>query len=102
MHEDFQVMAEQVELSTRSSAVPNRKLIFLSCASPDRGTAERLAGEIEATGIPCWMAPRDVPGALLPNSSIPRVRRFSFERDGQHVYRVLLRGSAEIALAIND
>jgi hypothetical protein len=54
-------MPDQVESESRGGSPLNRKLIFLSYASPDRGAAERLAGEIEAVGISCWMAPRDVP-----------------------------------------
>lgn len=27
----------------------------------DREVAEKICGHIEATGIPCWMAPRDIP-----------------------------------------
>lgn len=38
-----------------------RKLIFVSYASQDREAAERLTKEVEDRGMPCWLAPRDVP-----------------------------------------
>jgi hypothetical protein len=39
----------------------NRRLVFISYSSRDREPAERLVAEIESIGIPCWMAPRDIP-----------------------------------------
>lgn len=36
-------------------------LVFVSYASPDLEPAERVRDDLEADGIPCWMAPRDVP-----------------------------------------
>lgn len=35
--------------------------IFLSYASEDRAVAERICQGLEASGITCWMAPRDIP-----------------------------------------
>jgi hypothetical protein len=37
-----------------------RKAVFLSHSSADRGMAERMCARLEARGIACWMAPRDV------------------------------------------
>lgn len=38
--------------------------VFLSYASPDRAIAETVCAALEAGGIPCWMAPRNI----LPGS----------------------------------
>ncbi|MEO3473236.1 toll/interleukin-1 receptor domain-containing protein [Roseomonas sp. CAU 1739] len=35
--------------------------VFLSYASPDRAAAEAICAALEARGIRCWVAPRDVP-----------------------------------------
>ncbi|MBR0652558.1 toll/interleukin-1 receptor domain-containing protein [Roseomonas terrae] len=35
--------------------------VFLSYASTDRGAAEAICAALEARGIRCWVAPRDVP-----------------------------------------
>jgi hypothetical protein len=35
--------------------------VFLSYASADRAAAEAICAALEARGIACWMAPRDVP-----------------------------------------
>jgi hypothetical protein len=37
------------------------KLVFVSYASADQTMATALVEEVERRGIPCWMAPRDVP-----------------------------------------
>jgi TIR domain len=34
--------------------------IFISYASQDAAVAERLCAALEASGLPCWIAPRDV------------------------------------------
>ncbi|MEI6787342.1 MAG: TIR domain-containing protein [bacterium] len=36
------------------------KLVFISYASPDRKTADRLRELLESEGIHCWMAPHDI------------------------------------------
>ena len=41
---------------------PTGKLVFISYASPDRAIADRVVTELEMNGMPCWIAPRDVPG----------------------------------------
>jgi hypothetical protein len=38
-----------------------RRTVFVSYASPDRVAAERLVESLEGAGIPCWIAPRNVP-----------------------------------------
>lgn len=35
--------------------------VFVSYASEDRDEVTRLVTALEAAGVPCWMAPRDVP-----------------------------------------
>jgi hypothetical protein len=45
-------------------APPSKPLIFVSHASGDRENAEALVAEIEASGIRCWIAPRDIPFGL--------------------------------------
>jgi hypothetical protein len=54
-------MRETNEAPDTDARSPNRKLIFVSYSSADQNSAERLVRQIEAIGIPCWMAPRDVP-----------------------------------------
>jgi hypothetical protein len=41
-----------------------RREAFVSYSSPDREVAEAVVARLEAEGVPCWVAPRDVrPGA---------------------------------------
>jgi len=35
--------------------------VFLSYRSEDKAEAERLCSGLEGNGIPCWIAPRDIP-----------------------------------------
>ncbi len=39
-------------------------MIFISYSSLDRVVADRLCAAIEATGLNCWMAPRDIQAGL--------------------------------------
>jgi hypothetical protein len=39
---------------------PTPLAVFLSHASPDKDVAEAICAGLEARGIPCWIAPRDV------------------------------------------
>jgi serine/threonine protein kinase/formylglycine-generating enzyme required for sulfatase activity len=56
----------------------NGKQIFLSHASPDAEAAERLCGLIEAQGVGCWIAPRDVkPGDDYGESIIKAIESTS-------------------------
>lgn len=34
--------------------------VFISYASPDIAVADKLCKLLEAAGLPCWVAPRDV------------------------------------------
>jgi hypothetical protein len=38
-----------------------RKLVFVSHAKPDHGAALQLVNLLEAAGLQCWIAPRDIP-----------------------------------------
>ncbi|HEY2807918.1 MAG TPA: TIR domain-containing protein [Steroidobacteraceae bacterium] len=46
--------------------------VFLSYASRDQPTAERICAFLESAGVPVWMAPRDVPGGALYADAIVR------------------------------
>jgi hypothetical protein len=42
-----------------------RREVFISYSTKDRQTAEQVCASLEALGIPCWMAPRDIlPGKI--------------------------------------
>ena len=41
--------------------------VFLSYASADKSTADRLSNLLEAAGVSCWIAPRDI----LPSADWP-------------------------------
>ena len=40
-----------------------RREVFVSYSQPDIDVARELVSRVEAYGIECWIAPRDVPGA---------------------------------------
>jgi TolB-like protein len=45
--------------------------VFISYASADKLTADAVCAALETTGIPCWIAPRDVkPGALYADAIV--------------------------------
>ena len=46
--------------------------VFVSYASADRATAEAASAYLEARGVRCWMAPRDVPAGALYADAIVR------------------------------
>ena len=46
--------------------------IFLSYASSDTAIAEQVCEHLERSGIPCWIAPRDVPAGALYADAIVR------------------------------
>ena len=35
--------------------------VFISYASEDHEVGEQVCGALEASGITCWIAPRDIP-----------------------------------------
>jgi TolB-like protein/tetratricopeptide (TPR) repeat protein len=46
--------------------------VFISYASQDAAVAERLCATLEAAGLPCWIAPRDVEAGALYADAIVR------------------------------
>lgn len=48
----------------------NRRSVFLSHASKDFNMIESLASHLEANGIPCWYAPRNIPYGQTYNTQI--------------------------------
>ena len=74
--------------------------VFISYSKPDQLVARDLCTYLEAEGIPCWIAPRDVlPGSNFPGSIIDAIDEskvvvliFSKSSDNsQHVLRELTR-----------
>jgi len=46
--------------------------IFISHSSADCAAAEQICAYLEATGLSCWIAPRDIPPLLNPSGkSLP-------------------------------
>jgi len=60
---------------TTTPAPPKRtQQVFISYSSPDRALANDLCQYLEAQGIHCWIAPRDVvPGSDFPGSIIDAI-----------------------------
>ncbi len=59
--------------STPAPTKPVRQ-VFISYSSPDRALANDLCQYLEAQGISCWIAPRDVvPGSDFPGSIIDAI-----------------------------
>jgi formylglycine-generating enzyme required for sulfatase activity len=54
------------------------RAVFISYASEDRTTADRVCGALENTGLTCWMAPRDIPpGTEYPAAIVDGIRNAS-------------------------
>jgi TolB-like protein len=52
------------------AARPQRR-VFISYASTDAAPAQKVCAALEATGIPCWIAPRDViPGTFYADAIV--------------------------------
>ena len=45
--------------------------VFISYSSKDMAQAENVRNILEQNGIPCWMAPRDIPGGSNYTKEIP-------------------------------
>jgi len=45
--------------------------VFISYSSRDMVQAETVRNVLEKNGIPCWMAPRDIPGGSNYTKEIP-------------------------------
>jgi len=83
--------------------------VFISYSSPDRALANELCQYLEAQGISCWIAPRDVvPGSDFPGSiidaidaSMVMVLVFSKSSNtSPHVFRELTRAVTRNMLII--
>ena len=44
----------------RSPAAGSSRPVFISYASRDAAVAQKVCSALEAAGIPCWIAPRNV------------------------------------------
>ena len=51
--------------------------VFISYSTKDMAPAEKVRDVLEKNGIPCWMAPRDIPGGSNYAGEIPRAIRSS-------------------------
>src|SRR5579863_2382500 len=59
------------EPAHRAQAAAEPARVFISYASADKVTADAVCVALEAAGVPCWIAPRDVkPGALYADAIV--------------------------------
>ena len=67
-------MAEDAEKEKSSPGSPadSARRVFISYASHDAPSAQDLCLALEAAGLPCWMAPRDVKAGALYADAIVR------------------------------
>jgi TolB-like protein/thioredoxin-like negative regulator of GroEL len=57
-----------------AEAAGPRRRVFISYASTDASLAQQVCASLEATGIVCWIAPRDVmPGALYADAIVEAI-----------------------------
>ena len=56
-----QAMRLSQGISELSKTHPKDGYVFISYSTKDWTTAHRIRGRIEKNGVPCWMAPRDIP-----------------------------------------
>jgi hypothetical protein len=84
----------------RSASAQPRHQVFISYSKPDQAVTRDLCSYLEAEGISCWIAPRDVvPGSNFPGSIIEAIDEskvlvliFSKSSDNSpHVIRELTR-----------
>jgi len=55
----------------RSSVAGSPRPVFISYASHDTAVAQKVCAALEAEGLPCWIAPRDVvPGTLYADGIV--------------------------------
>jgi TIR domain len=67
--------------SEEVTATPDSQdIVFISYASVDKADADAVVTMLERSGVPCWIAPRDIPyGAVWPEAiadAIARCRLF--------------------------
>jgi hypothetical protein len=75
-----------------AAAGPQRR-VFISYASADAALAQKVCAALEATGILCWIAPRDViPGTFYADAIVGAIDESSyanrpFEISGVYAFR---------------
>ena len=70
--------SEAVSQPPSASAAAGSRAVFLSYASPDAGVANQVCQFLEARGVACWMAPRDVkPGAAYADAIVRAINEAS-------------------------
>ena len=89
-------MPETTEPNVNDGQAHHRKLVFVSHASNDSDAGMRLAGQIEAMGIPCWIAPRDVQfGANWGGEIVDAIKACE-------VYVILLSANANKSIPVEN
>ena len=63
--------------------------VFISYSTKDLSQAEKVRDILENNGIPCWMAPRDIPGGSNYAREIPQAIR------GCQVFVLILSDNAQ-------
>jgi TIR domain len=54
------------------TATPDSQdIVFISYASVDKTDADAVVTVLEGSGLPCWIAPRDIPGGAVWAEAIP-------------------------------
>jgi len=97
--------------SSPTSPTPTKPVrqVFISYSSPDRALANDLCQYLEALGISCWIAPRDVvpgsdfPGSIIDAIDVSRVMILIFSKSSNnspHVIRELTRAVTRNILII--
>lgn len=66
--------------------------VFISYSTKDTLQAEKVRNVLEQNGIPCWMAPRDIPGGSNYAGEIPKAIR------GCQVFVLMLSENAQSSL----
>jgi len=104
------VPTDPVGSSQTSPATPRPvRQVFISYSSPDRALANDLCQYLEAQGISCWIAPRDVvPGSDFPGSIIDAIDASTVmvlifsksSNNSPHVFRELTRAVTRNILII--
>ncbi|HEY4872787.1 MAG TPA: toll/interleukin-1 receptor domain-containing protein, partial [Steroidobacteraceae bacterium] len=104
-------MAESEEIkhtapppSTATGGAGTTGRAFISYASADAGVAQRVCAELEAAGLSCWIAPRDVvPGEFYADAIVRAIDAASVlvlvlsknSVESPHVLREVERGSSK-------
>src|ERR1700733_11502812 len=65
-------MQAEDESTGRAGGTGAGREVFLSYATRDEASAQRICDYLERAGVPVWMAPRDVPAGALYADAIVR------------------------------